>query len=189
MKKLMTSHLVKSVTCGLFIVTAVSTNTAIAAEVVDSALSTLSPSENQSLKFKISARINDMYPGNNVEVTVFSKQVLLTGQVATSDIKDSASKVATDLASGQKVLNYIDVQKNQIAAQTRSDSLITTKATAKILTISGVSSNDIKVVTTNSVMYLMGRITESQATAVLNNMKLIKGVRKVVPLFTYPVQM
>ncbi len=138
--------------------------------------------DNQSTKFKLSSKLNDMYPNSNIEVTVFNNEVLLTGQVKEPSIKQSAGQVASTFPDVKSVKNYLTIGKKQTAEVTRSDSLITTKVAAKLLTISGVDSNDIKVVTTNHVVYLLGDVTKTEATAVINNVKKINGVKKVVSL-------
>ena len=46
-------------------------------------------------------------------------------------------------------------------------------------------SNSIKVVTTNDVVYLLGIVTEAQASQISNTASSIGGVKKVVTLFQY----
>lgn len=144
-----------------------------------------SMTQDQTLRYKISSKINDMYPGNNIDVTIFNNQVLLTGQASSIDIKNTATRVSKEMAPNQTIFNYINIGKIQTASQKSKDALITTKVSAKILTISGVHSNDVKVVTTERVVYLMGNVTADEAVAIINNIKLMQDVKVIIDMFSY----
>jgi osmotically-inducible protein OsmY len=138
--------------------------------------------DDQSIKFKLSNQLNDMYPNNNIEVTVFNNQALLTGQVKTVDVKKSAQGYAQKFNGIKGVANYLTVGVKQSAAQTSKDSWITTKATTKLATVAGVNTSEIKLVTTQGIIYVMGNVTPEQLTAIKNNLRTISGVRKIVPV-------
>jgi osmotically-inducible protein OsmY len=52
----------------------------------------------------------------------------------------------------------------------------------------GVSSNDVKVVTSNGTVYLMGMIDPYQAKKMTQAAREVDGVKKVVALFELPPQ-
>lgn len=153
--------------------------TAVATSMDNSSQSTV---QNQTAKFNLAGKLNDMYPDNNIEVTVFNNEILLTGQVASQALKDSVYREAQHSAIAPVVYNQLSIGKKQSATQTSRDAFISSKVSAKILTISGVASGKVKVVTCNAVVYLLGTVNKSQNIAIINNISKIKGIKRIVDL-------
>src|SRR5262249_27678907 len=65
------------------------------------------------------------------------------------------------------------------------DTWITTKVVTKMLAEKGLRSTQIKVVTENSVVYLMGLVTHSQGNLAAVVASQVSGVTQVVKLFEY----
>ena len=63
--------------------------------------------------------------------------------------------------------------------------MITTQLKTQLLTTSGVPSNNIKVVTTETVIYMMGMVTPAEAESAANVAAKVGGASKVVTLFDY----
>jgi osmotically-inducible protein OsmY len=143
-----------------------------------------STTQNQALKFKISKKLNDTFPGDNIEVAVFNDQVLLTGQVSSVASKIAADSIVSNFAPKQEIANYLTISKPQSATSTAKDIYITNKVKSKLMLISGVDSGNIKVVTTNGIVYLMGEVSSEQATLIVNKTKQVDGVKKVIDLLT-----
>jgi osmotically-inducible protein OsmY len=141
--------------------------------------------DDQSLARNLASTLNDMYPGNNIETTAYNRNVLLTGQVSSQKIKNEVEKVAQDYPGVRKIHNYLTIGKKESLAQKSKDAWITTKAKSKLVTLKGVEANNIKVVTTNGVVYLFGVVTKHQAIAIKNNLRRIDGVKRVVTFFEY----
>lgn len=141
--------------------------------------------DDQSLKRKVNDAINATIPGNSVEVTSYNRVVLLTGQVISSDNKSKAEAMALQVPGVKNVYNYIEVGKSQSASQTSKDAYLTSAIKSNMLFSKGVSSNDVKVVTTNSVVYLMGMVDPYQAKKMTNAASEVDGVKQVVTLFDY----
>lgn len=141
--------------------------------------------DDQSLRRKVADALNAMIPGNNIEVTSYDRKILLTGQVVGTDNKEKATNIAMQVPSVKLVHNYIEVGPSQSATQTSKDAYITSSVKSSLLFTKGVSSNDVKVVTSNSVVYLMGMVDQYQAKKMATTASGVDGVRKVVPLFEY----
>jgi osmotically-inducible protein OsmY len=141
--------------------------------------------DDQSLKRKVNDAINATIPGNSVEVTSYNQVVLLTGQVISSDNKSKAEAMALQVPGVKNVYNYIEVGKSQSASQTSKDAYLTSAIKSNMLFSKGVSSNDVKVVTTNSVVYLMGDVDSYQAKKMTKAASEVDGVKHVVTLFNY----
>lgn len=141
--------------------------------------------DDQSLRGKVSDAINAMIPGNNVEVTSYNNAILLTGQVISQDNKAKAESVAMQVPGVRKIYNYIEVGVSQSASQTSKDAYLTSAIKSNMLFSKGVSSNDVKVVTTNGVVYLMGLVDQYQAKKMAKSASEIDGVKQVITLFEY----
>ena len=111
--------------------------------------------------------------------------MLLTGQVISSDNKSKSEAMALQVPGVKNVYNYIEVGKSQSASQTSKDAYLTSAIKSNMLFSKGVSSNDVKVVTTNSVVYLMGMVDPYQAKKMTNAASEVDGVKQVVTLFDY----
>lgn len=141
--------------------------------------------DDQSLRRKVSDAISATVPGSSVEVTSYDRAILLTGQVISPDNKSKAEAMALQVPGVKKVYNYIEIGKSQSASQTSKDAYLTSVIKSNMLFSKGVSSNDVKVVTTNSVVYLMGMVDPYQAKRMANAASEVDGVKNVVTLFEY----
>ncbi len=139
----------------------------------------------QELRGKVSDAIDATIPGNNVEVTSYDHNILLTGQVISAENKAKAESMALQVPKVRKVYNYIEIGKSQSASQSSKDTYLTSAIKSNLLFSKGVSSNDVKVVTSNSVVYLMGMVDPYQAKKMAQSAREIDGVKQVVTLFEY----
>lgn len=141
--------------------------------------------DDQSLRGKVKDALDAMIPGNNIEVTSYSQRILLTGQVISKDNKAKAEKVSGEVPGVKKIYDYITVGPSQSAGQTSKDAYLTSAVKSNMLVSKGVNSNDVKVVTTNGVVYLMGMVDPYQAKRMTKAASEVDGVKKVISLFEY----
>ena len=64
-----------------------------------------------------------------------------------------------------------------------NDAIVTSKVKASFVDARDISANYYKVVTERGVVYLMGRVTEAEATRATELARSVPGVQKVVRLF------
>lgn len=136
----------------------------------------------------IQRKLNNIYsdyPDSNIYVNSYNGGVLLTGQVATNQMKESAAFEARATPGVKKLYNYLDVRLPQSVASASTDGYTTTQVRAKLLGVSDLNSNDVKVVTTNDVVYLFGVVTVKQGQDAAKAAASIGGVSKVITLFQY----
>ena len=141
--------------------------------------------DDQGLKKKVNNSLNAMIPGNNIEVTSYAQNILLTGQVIDEQNRKKAEIVTKQVVGVKKIYNYIQVGPSQSAGQTSKDAYLTSVVKSNLLISKGVSSNDVKVVTSNSVVYLMGMVDEYQAKKMEHAAREVDGVKEVEALFEY----
>ncbi|MBY0379845.1 MAG: BON domain-containing protein, partial [Burkholderiales bacterium] len=85
----------------------------------------------------------------------------------------------------RQIYNYVDIRLSQGFTTETTDAYTTTQVKSKLLGLSGIDSNKVKVVTTNSVVYLLGIVSKEQAKKIAEATASIGGVSRVVTLFEY----
>lgn len=143
--------------------------------------------DDQKLEHSVNSSLNQYYPNANFTVASYNYHVLLTGQVATTLQKEGAQLKVEDLPNVRGVYNYLEVRDNVSFAQSSKDTLITSEAKTLLIAQSGVNANNIKVVTADGVVYLLGAkagFAENIKVAA-NGIATVDGVKKVVDLIKY----
>ncbi|CUT17995.1 MULTISPECIES: BON domain-containing protein [Candidatus Ichthyocystis] len=119
----------------------------------------------------------------HVEVTVYNGIVLLTGQVPSYANKLRVERVVSHVKNVNKLVSELTVGPDVGVMQRAKDSALTARIKADISQIKNPSSSLVRVVTENSVVYLMGIVTREEAKAVSSRVRVIPGVEKVVEVF------
>ena len=120
---------------------------------------------------------------SNVEITVYNRIVLLVGQVPTEVLKHTLGENISNIKGVKRIINDLHVATKDSWGDYSHDSWITTKVKADF--IGQVNPNHFKVVTENSVVYLLGVTTKQEGAQAITTTKKVSGVKKVVPIFTY----
>jgi osmotically-inducible protein OsmY len=140
--------------------------------------------EDNTIEVKLKHRYSG-YANSNIYANSYNGNVLLTGQIPDANTRESAIFAAKVTPGVKQIYNYLETRLPQSFTGTTTDTYTTTQVRAKILQLKDIDSNSIKVVTTNDVVYLLGIVTEAQASQISNAASSIGGVKKVVTLFQY----
>lgn len=122
---------------------------------------------------------------SNIHVTSFNGSVLLTGQVRAESLRGEAQEVVTSVKNVRRVYNELEVAGPTSLLTRSSDTWITGKVKSLLIANENVPGRDIKVVTENGIVYLMGLIRRADADAATEVARNAGGVRKVVRIFEY----
>ena len=121
----------------------------------------------------------------HISVISVNGVVLMVGQVPNQEMKNQAFKTIENLSGIRKIHNQLRIGSNiGITTQTH-DSWLTSKVKAQLLAAENFSSNNIKVVTENAEVYLMGLVSDTEANQAVNIARNISGVERVVKVFEY----
>ncbi len=121
----------------------------------------------------------------NVSAVSVNGIVLLVGQVANEEMRNEAQRTIEGVSGIRKIHNQIRIGSNiGITTQTH-DSWLTSKVKAQLLTAKDISSNNIKVVTENAEVFLMGLVSDSESTQAVNITRNVSGVERVIKVFEY----
>lgn len=142
--------------------------------------------EDQNIELKASKKMEtNLGEYAHVNVTSFNRNVLLTGEVPDANAKVKAEALAKEITNVRAITNEIAVGPKSSIGSRSNDSFITSKVKGLFVTENKFQANYVKVVTENSVVYLMGLVTQAEADAAAEIARNTDGVTKVVKVFEY----
>jgi len=141
--------------------------------------------DDQSIELKSIKRINDVMGDRGfVSVTSYNRVALLTGQVPTEADKAAVEQTVSRIDGVRSIVNELALTPTVATFINHSnDTLITSKVKASLIDAKDLQSGAFKVVTERSIVYLMGRVTEREATRAADIARGVGGVQKVVKVF------
>lgn len=140
--------------------------------------------DDQSIELKSIGRIHDaMGDTGFVSVTSYNRLVLLTGEMPNEEAKAKAEQAVARIDNIRSIVNEIEIAPISSFTNHSADSVITSKVKAGMLDTKDIQANAFKVVTERGIVYLMGRVTEREATRAAEVARGVGGVRKVVKVF------
>ena len=142
--------------------------------------------EDEGIELRAGNRIHGIYGDKvHVNVTSYNRQVLLTGEVPSAEVRDAVEKTVAAEQNVRSVVNDLAVMPNSTIGQRSNDTFITGKVRASLVDAKDMSANSFKVVTERNVVYLMGRVSQREAGRATAIARGITGVSKVVRVFEY----
>lgn len=130
---------------------------------------------------------SDINQDCRISTTSYNLVVLLTGQCGK---QASAERFAERISRVPKVKRVVDeVTAGPFASVAREseDVLLTSQAKFAVTQIdrSDFDATRVKVVTEAGIVYLMGLVTREEADAVVEKVRYVPGVKKVIKVFEY----
>ncbi len=142
--------------------------------------------EDDTIESKAQKRIEEKYKDSaRVSVTAYNRFALLTGSVASEQAKMDIERIVGTIPNVKGIANELQVRDAAGVGTRSSDSLITSDTKLRFLRSTAFKADHVKVVTENSVVYLMGLVTHAEANASSEIASTTKGVQKVVRVFEY----
>ena len=142
--------------------------------------------EDQVIERKISNLISETYESQaRVGVTSYNRVVLLVGQVPSETAKNDIGLMALETQNVRTVQNEIAIAGTSSFVSRSGDALLTSKVKTRLMNSEDVSANNVKVVTNNDTVYLMGLVTRAEAAAATQTAATTSGVQRVVKVFEY----
>lgn len=140
--------------------------------------------EDQGIELKAGARIRDTLGDKaHASVNSYNRVALITGEATTEEAKAQLERIVGGIENVQRVLNEVDVMPASSLSSRSNDVLISSKVKAKLIEARDLFSNAYDVVVTRGTVYLMGRVTEREASRATDVVRDISGVNKVVRAF------
>jgi osmotically-inducible protein OsmY len=140
--------------------------------------------EDETIEVKAGARIREQL-GDKVHATVnsYNRVALVTGEATTEADREALERIVGGVENVQKVLNEAAVMGASSLTSRSNDLVIASKVKAKLIDARDLISNAFYVVVERGTVYLMGRVTEREASRSTEIARQISGVGKVVRAF------
>jgi osmotically-inducible protein OsmY len=140
--------------------------------------------DDETIEVKSSSRMSETFGDRvRIDTTSYNRMVLLTGEVPSADDRTRAEQIAAGVPNVSSVVNEITVGPLNTFSERSKDAYITTKVKTSLVDAKDLFANSIKVTTHRGVVYLMGRVTEREATRASEVARGVSGVAKVVRVF------
>ena len=142
--------------------------------------------EDESIENKILLRAEQRFGSNaHLNVTSYNRIVLLTGEAPNAEARAEIERMARGVENVRSVQNEMAVAPPTTLMLRSNDSVLTSKVKARFVDANKFRANHVKVVTENSVVYLMGIVRRQEAQDATDIARTTGGVHRVVRVFEY----
>ena len=139
--------------------------------------------EDESIEWKAGSRVGDkLRDRGHFNFTSYNRKVLLSGEVASEEIKAEAERIVAGIPNVQTVHNELIVGPSSSFTDRSNDAFITSKVKSRSVDSGKFNPLHVKVVTEAGTVFLLGMLTQAEADAAINVARTTAGVKKVVPL-------
>ncbi len=147
--------------------------------------------EDQNIELKAYdaiAKNSDLEKQSHISVTSYNGVVLMSGQTPTAEMRAEAEERVRSVEKVKKVHNELTIAAPSSFGTRSTDTWVTSKVKTNLFKVKGHENFDptrVKVVTENGTVYLMGLLKQSEAEDVVDVVRKVGGVQRVVKIFEY----
>jgi osmotically-inducible protein OsmY len=143
--------------------------------------STGTQTDDETAEWKAAQQIPEQFKSQtHANFTSYNRRLLITGETPSEEAKAMIGERVRKVEGVREVFNELVVAPPSGLGNRSNDSYITSKLKARLVDSNQISANHVKVVTENTVAYLMGMVTEREAKVAIAVARTTDGVRKVV---------
>lgn len=139
--------------------------------------------EDHAIEFKAAARVRELATLGHVNIVSYNRTVLITGEVPGAEEKARAERAVAAVENVRAVVNELGIGNNSTLGSRSTDAVLGAKVKATLIDAKDVHANAYKVVLERGIVYLMGRVTEREASRGTELARSVSGVQKVVRVF------
>mgnify|MGYP000494167851 CR=1 FL=1 len=146
--------------------------------------------EDQEIKWRAMAlrrQDRELAENSNINIDVFNMQVLLTGQAENAQIVETFAQRVGTIARVRSVFNEVAIGAQSTLGESASDAMLTARVKSAMVGL-GIEDFDfsrVNVTSSQGSVFLMGLVTPTEADAVVEKARFVRGVKRVVKLFEY----
>lgn len=144
--------------------------------------------QDEGIEFRVSNGIQgdpELSKNAHISVTSYNGVVLLTGEAPTAALRERAYAYANGDSKVRLIHNEIAIAPPLPFSARNYDTWLTTKAKTKLLGMEQLNAAAIKVVTSDTTVYLMGLVSRQDGQAAAKAVSELEGVSRVVKAFEY----
>jgi osmotically-inducible protein OsmY len=129
----------------------------------------------------------DRFGGSRITAIAHNGVLLLAGEVADEALRQRAGERVQELAGVRRVINELAVAPPAGVARISADGALTLRIKAGLLDLDvpGFDASRVNVTTVRQEVYLMGLLRRAEADAVVNEVRRMRGVHRVIKAFEY----
>ena len=145
--------------------------------------------EDEFIEIKARARFSEQIGGvAHVGITSYNRRVLLTGQVPSAEVRQQIVDLIEDIEHVRAVIDQMQIGNPSSLTSRAADAALTARVKIELCNIQqeDFSCLDIKIVSEQGVLYLLGLVSKEQAAIAIQAVRTVPGVIKVVRVFEFP---
>ncbi|NJN00705.1 MAG: BON domain-containing protein [Aquincola sp.] len=140
--------------------------------------------EDQNIELKSLTRVREVLgERGHVNVTSFNRMALITGEVPAEADRTAVEQAVARIENVRSTVNDLAVMGPSSLTARSNDTILTSKVKATYVDAKDLQATAVKVVTERGTVYLLGRVTEREASRAVELARGISGVQKVVRVF------
>lgn len=142
--------------------------------------------DDQTIELKANAKLGneEQLDESRVRAVSYDTNVLLVGQVPSEALKRKAEDIIKDTNGINKIFNQLRIGSKASVSVRAGDSWITSKVKLKFANNKSIDATNIKVVTENAEVFLLGHVSAAEADAAVEVARNIDGVERVIKALT-----
>jgi len=121
---------------------------------------------------------------SRIHIDCFNGVILLTGQVASEELRQLAGATVAKINTVRKLHNELRVTERTRLGTHTKDAWITTKLKTKLIA-SNIQSSRIRIITESQQVFLMGLVSRHEADRITDMARTTNGVTQVIKVFEY----
>ncbi|RUO45355.1 division/outer membrane stress-associated lipid-binding lipoprotein [Idiomarina aquatica] len=144
--------------------------------------------DDQTIEMKANAKLgNDEQLGEyRLRVVSYDQNVLLIGQVPNEAARQRAERIISDTNGIDNIFNQVRISSQAGLSTQTNDAWITSQVKLKLAANDKVDASDVKVVTENGEVFLLGIVGGDSANIAVDIARNVKGVTRVIKAFKAP---
>jgi len=147
--------------------------------------------EDQNIELKaydLLSKDKELESQSHISITSYNGVVLMSGQTPSPAMRASAEEQVRAVPKVKQVHNELTIAAPSSVGTRSTDTWVTSKVKTNLFKVKGHKDFDptrVKVVTENGTVYLMGLLKPDEADDVVNVVRQVGGVQRVVKIFEY----
>ncbi len=121
----------------------------------------------------------------NLQIISMNGSILLVGQSPNTYLRDEAIKALKGISGVVQIHNQVRIGNKTSVGTKTNDVWLTSKVKTALFRNDNLDALNIKVVTENGEVFLMGLVSQAQANEAVEVARNISGVNRVIKVFEY----
>jgi len=120
-----------------------------------------------------------------VQVYSYNKIVLLAGEAPSQDLIDKTNSIASTISGIRKINSYFELMPAISKQDQEIDSHLRMLLNSALFMSHGYNAMHPHLTVENGIVYILGLLTRDEGEKMIETIRQLQGVRRVVPLIEY----